>query len=99
MPDGVTGNTSDSGSEESRFDPWSGNRKSWLRNRVFLFCTGYCQNIKTRPGGEVYPAFFGGNPWSGNRKSWLNHQDFIIYTAYCLKNNFPIRETSFADFG
>jgi hypothetical protein len=33
-----------------------------LRNRVFLFCTGYCQNIKTRPGGEVYPAFFGGNP-------------------------------------
>ena len=25
MPDGVIGNTSDSGSEESRFEPWSGN--------------------------------------------------------------------------
>ena len=25
MPDGVTGNTSDFGSEESRFEPWSGN--------------------------------------------------------------------------
>ena len=28
MPDGVIGNTSDSGSEESRFEPWSGNKKS-----------------------------------------------------------------------
>ncbi len=27
MPDGVIGNTSDSGSEESRFEPWSGNKK------------------------------------------------------------------------
>ena len=26
MPDGVIGNTSDSESEESRFDPWSGNK-------------------------------------------------------------------------
>ena len=26
MPDGVTGNTSDFGSEESRFEPWSGNQ-------------------------------------------------------------------------
>jgi hypothetical protein len=25
LPDGVTGNTSDFGSEESRFEPWSGN--------------------------------------------------------------------------
>ncbi len=25
MPDGVIGNTSDSGSEESRFETWSGN--------------------------------------------------------------------------
>ena len=25
MPRGVTGNTSDSGSEESRFEPWRGN--------------------------------------------------------------------------
>lgn len=24
LPDGVTGNTSDFGSEESRFEPWSG---------------------------------------------------------------------------
>ncbi len=27
MSDGVTGNTSDFGSEESRFEPWSDNRR------------------------------------------------------------------------
>lgn len=36
MPDGVTGNTSDFGSEESRFEPWSGNKKSG-NIRTFLF--------------------------------------------------------------
>ena len=29
MPDGVTGNTSDFGSEESRFEPWSGNQVNY----------------------------------------------------------------------
>ena len=38
LPDGVTGNTSDSESEESRFDPWSGNKKRDLAVcRVFFF--------------------------------------------------------------
>ncbi len=32
MPDGVTGNTSDFGSEESRFEPWSGNYKRLILN-------------------------------------------------------------------
>ena len=29
LPRGVTGNTSDSGSEESRFEPWRGNDISY----------------------------------------------------------------------
>jgi hypothetical protein len=39
MPDGVIGNTSDFGSEESRFDPWSGNEeeKADLWVGLFLF--------------------------------------------------------------
>ena len=36
MPDGVIGNTSDSGSEESRFETWSGNKASTLVG-AFLF--------------------------------------------------------------
>ena len=61
MPDGVTGNTFDSESKESRFDPWSGNKgysKEWP------FCI---------PGEEVYPDDTVGNPWSGNKgysKEW-----------------------------
>ena len=39
MPDGVIGNTSDSGSEESRFEPWSGN-KAFTRVEAFLIDKG-----------------------------------------------------------
>lgn len=35
MPDGVIGNTFDSESKESRFDPWSGNKASTI---VGAFC-------------------------------------------------------------
>jgi hypothetical protein len=41
LPDGVTGNTSDSESEESRFDPWSGNTKNPVFKPDFLFCVVY----------------------------------------------------------
>ena len=40
LTDGVTGNTSDFGSEESRFEPWSVNEKSFpaMGSFSFLFC-------------------------------------------------------------
>jgi hypothetical protein len=38
LADGVTGNTSDFGSEESRFEPWSANRQSpKLKNQLWTF--------------------------------------------------------------
>ncbi len=52
LPDGVIGNTSDSESEESRFDPWSGN-KSFSRKWGAFF---------VRPGVEVYPDISSGTP-------------------------------------
>ena len=36
MSDGVIGNTSDSGSEESRFEPWSDNKEGLTRVRSFF---------------------------------------------------------------
>ena len=36
MPRGVIGNTSDSGSEESRFEPWRGSKK--LRETGAFLC-------------------------------------------------------------
>ena len=36
LTDGVTGNTSDFGSEESRFEPWSVNYKEALLKRGFF---------------------------------------------------------------
>ena len=42
LPYGVTGNTSDFGSEESRFDPWWGNNKHlWPRGEVEVCKTFY----------------------------------------------------------
>ncbi len=41
MPDGVTGNTSDSESEESRFEPWSGN----ITETPLHFGTGFLFNL------------------------------------------------------
>ena len=37
MPDGVIGNTSDSGSEESRFEPWSGNKSFHISGSFFVY--------------------------------------------------------------
>ena len=37
MSDGVTGNTSDFGSEESRFETWSDNKKTWCGSRTRFF--------------------------------------------------------------
>ena len=43
MPDGVTGNTSDSGSEESRFEPLSGNQIGFASNYrgIFVFTSKF----------------------------------------------------------
>lgn len=39
MPDGVIGNTSDSGSEESRFEPWQDNKILLIpEDNSFQFC-------------------------------------------------------------
>jgi hypothetical protein len=39
LSDGVTGNTSDFGSEESRFEPWSDNfKRTTSAKGVVLFC-------------------------------------------------------------
>jgi hypothetical protein len=40
LSDGVIGNTSDSGSEESRFEPWSDNKKKPCFCGAFLFDFG-----------------------------------------------------------
>lgn len=47
MPDGVIGNTSDSESEESRFEPWSGNLKLKALHSLCgaFFCSGYQLNL------------------------------------------------------
>jgi hypothetical protein len=37
LADGVTGNTSDFGSEESRFEPWSANQRKSPAARTGLF--------------------------------------------------------------
>ena len=38
MADGVTGNTSDFGSEESRFEPWSANKETPRKRGFFVHC-------------------------------------------------------------
>ena len=61
MPDGVIGNTSDSGSEESRFETWSGNKASTLVG-AFLF-----EQVEK----PVPMRLRIGETWSGNKASTL----------------------------
>lgn len=42
MPLGVTGNTSDSGSEKSRFEPWRGNCKNDKQKAYFYTEWAFC---------------------------------------------------------
>ena len=41
VPNGVIGNTTDSGSVKSRFEPWLGNKKSRTNVRLFCFSLVY----------------------------------------------------------
>ena len=50
MPDGVIGNTSDSGSEESRFDPWSG--RIMRRHRTMVSSGG----SQSPDGSSILPG-------------------------------------------
>ena len=52
LSDGVIGNTSDFGSEESRFEPWSDNnrRKSWQICQDFFILTGASKFYSSDPG-------------------------------------------------
>ena len=76
LTDGVTGNTSDFGSEESRFEPWSVNRKA-PRMRGFLLtdlsvCAKRIRMALQAPGARSMPHAAWrrcGKPWSVNRKS------------------------------
>ncbi len=47
MSDGVTGNTSDFGSEESRFEPWSDNIKAVKQLKFNGFCC-FNENISLK---------------------------------------------------
>ena len=48
MPNGVIGNTTDSGSVKSRFEPWLGNKRkveiSKYLNFFLFFCRTYLNN-------------------------------------------------------
>ena len=44
MPNGVIGNTTDSGSVKSRFEPWLGNHSEEMSNKASLFFV--LKNIK-----------------------------------------------------
>ena len=55
LPDGVIGNTSDSESEESRFDPWSGNNGFSVIAGEQFFLTGEPALTKVLASREVFP--------------------------------------------
>jgi hypothetical protein len=57
LPYGVTGNTSDFGSEESRFDPWWGNNKHlWPRGEVEVCKTFYTGSIPVKCSDGDYSS-------------------------------------------
>ncbi len=65
LTDGVTGNTSDFGSEESRFEPWSVNKDEQNPARAgFFICTQTEQGEKFIPHGTLPGC---GKPWSVNK--------------------------------
>ena len=81
MPRGVTGNTSDSGSEESRFEPWRGNRGSDSQaGAEEENVEGWPSGLRRRPakaltrkglvGSNPTPSAFG-NTFGVTRKSSL----------------------------
>ena len=45
MPNGVIGNTTDSGSVKSRFEPWLGNRENWDIERCLNFFCNFLSNL------------------------------------------------------
>ena len=49
MSDGVTGNTSDSESEDSRFEPWSDNKVSCQKISFFVWDNPKSVSIKCIP--------------------------------------------------
>ncbi len=64
---GVTGNTSDSGSEESRFEPWQDNESRF--RAVFLFLPG--QEVTERSERIPMSIAISGSPGRTTKSQWL----------------------------
>ncbi len=105
LPRGVIGNTSDSGSEESRFEPWRGNFDAWIRRRGSAgILEGWPSGLRRRPakalgskgsrGFESHPLRSTalprpGTPTFGRVAEWLKAHDWKSCGAYTLVGSNP----------
>ena len=72
MTDGVTGNTSDFGSEESRFEPWSVNRKGNPAKAGFFILD------KTEQVEKFIPSAVEGSPGRSTGKGTPRKRGFFV---------------------